>query len=331
MPGSTILLCSEPDEFEAALRHGGHVELLVTGGGDFQSRLIRIALPRISLLTVEETLSRIAFVSPATGWLVVVVPLAREPSEVWAGIPLRDGTIITLGAGQPVHARTLGPCHSGVICLAGKDLAGYGRTLVGPGFSIPAGLQFWRPEPPALRTLKRLLKAAARVTAARPATPANAGAARGLEQELITALVDCLSVLPVEQYGARWERGVRSMARLETILRAHPELFPSVPDLSANLGVSIRALWSYCDKHLGMGPSRYLGLRQMQRIHRRLRHADPGGAGVSEIARRYGVKAPGRFARSYREFFGELPSATMRRAARPGAIGLCPQVKQPKE
>jgi AraC-like DNA-binding protein len=288
MPGSTILLCNEPDEFEAALSHGSHVELLVTGGGQFQARLIRISLPRMSLLTIEETLPRISFVSPATGSLVAIVPLAGEPPQVWAGIPLRDGTIITIEGGQHVHARTLGPSHSSVVCLAGRDLIRYGRALVGPGFVVPAGLQFWQPAPADLRSMQSLLKAAVHVTVTRPAAPANAEAAHGLEQELITSLVDCLSVPAAPAYGGAWKRGVELMARLESILRGHPERLPSVADLGASLGVSVRTLWSYCDKHLGMGPSQYLRLRRLQRINQRLRHADAAGASVSEIARRHG-------------------------------------------
>ena len=63
MPGSTVSVFGEPDDYEAALRADGEVDLLVTGRGEFRARLTRIALDRMSLVSGEETLPRIAFIS----------------------------------------------------------------------------------------------------------------------------------------------------------------------------------------------------------------------------------------------------------------------------
>lgn len=104
---------------------------------------------------------------------------------------------------------------------------------------------------------------------------------------------------------------------MENILRSYPDRFPSQADLCAALGVPARTLSAYCRQSLHMGPSHYLRLRQMQRIHRRLRHADPASVGVSELVRQYGVTELGRFSGAYRKLFGELPSTTLKRAPPP--------------
>ena len=156
MPGSTISVCNQPDEFEAALRQGGHVELLVTRHTQFRSRLIRVALPRASLLVIEESSPRISFVSPARGRVVVTAPLDRESSQIWAGTPSLAGEIVTISGGQPVHARTEGSSRTGVFCFASGDLARFAAALISPGFTVPPGVQRWRPAPSALRSLMRL-------------------------------------------------------------------------------------------------------------------------------------------------------------------------------
>ncbi len=314
MPGSTISICNEPDEFEAALRNCGRIELIVTHPGQFRSRLVRVALSRLSLLATEEYSPRIGLISPAPDTIIVVVPLDRQPSQIWAGLPVHPDVIITISGRQLVHARTNGPCRTGIIYLKTMDFARYARALLGR-HAIPLGLQQWRPVSPVLRSLTELHNAAVDVTAAHPATPANADAARGLEQELITALVDCLSIRPAELDTAVWQRHVAIMARFEAILRTHPNQVPTLVDICAALGVSERTFRTCCYEHLGMGPSRYIRLRRLQRIHRALKRADISGTSISDLALRYGVREPGRFAASYRDLFGELPSATMRRAA----------------
>jgi AraC-like DNA-binding protein len=53
----------------------------------------------------------------------------------------------------------------------------------------------------------------------------------------------------------------------------------------------------------------------MQQVHRVLREETGETASLSEIAERYGVRALGRFATLYRAFYGESPSATLRRGS----------------
>jgi len=67
-----------------------------------------------------------------------------------------------------------------------------------------------------------------------------------------------------------------------------------------------------CKTMLGMSPSDYRRLREMQRVRRALCRENPDTATVSEVARRYGFRDLGGFAANYRTLYGELPSATLR-------------------
>jgi AraC-like DNA-binding protein len=129
----------------------------------------------------------------------------------------------------------------------------------------------------------RLFNAAIQVTNAWPDAPSRADAARGLEQQLVAALVECLSAGP--NATAR-QRYLDIMDRLESCLRDRPNGFPSVAELSVTLGVSARTLRRWCKAQLGMTANRYLRLRQMQRIRHALHNADHFGATVSELTRR---------------------------------------------
>ena len=71
-------------------------------------------------------------------------------------------------------------------------------------------------------------------------------------------------------------------------------------EICAELGLSERSLREWCNKHLGMGPSRYSRLRRMQQVQRILRRIDPRSTSITKIAGQYGIRDLGRFAASYR-------------------------------
>jgi AraC-like DNA-binding protein len=152
-----------------------------------------------------------------------------------------------------------------------------------------------------------------KMAAIRPQLLVNAQAAHGLEQQLIHALVDCLSVGSGDQSTLIERRHQDIMVRFERLLQAQPDRDMYVREICAELEVSERLLRSLCAKHLGMGPVRYDRLRRMSLVHRILMRGDGGAASVAEVARRYGFRQPGRFSANYRVMFGESPSATLRR------------------
>jgi len=309
MAGSRASVFGEAEDFEAALSAGGVAGLLITGRGQFRARLTQVGLDRVQLAAVEETLPRIALIAVPAGMVLVSFPIDRGPSPVWAGIEIRSGEMITLGPGERLHSRTVGPCHWGVIQLPDQQLAGYGRTLSGAGFVVPPAAR-WRPPPGAVRQLRGLHRAGIRMAEARAAALADVQAAHGLEQQLYDALTECLSDGAEEETATgRHHRDI--VARLEDLLVAQPYL--CMADIAAALGVSERSLRECCKRQLGMGPSSYRRLRAMQKVHRALWSGTPGTGSVSEVARKHGFGSLGRFATRYRALYGELPSTTLRR------------------
>jgi hypothetical protein len=117
MPGSITSVFGEAEGFEAALRADGVAGLLITGRGQFRTRLTQIALHRAHLAAVEEAVTRIAFVAVPAGTILVSWPRGERPAPVWAGIKTRAGELLTFCPGNRLHTRNGGPCRWDMLRL----------------------------------------------------------------------------------------------------------------------------------------------------------------------------------------------------------------------
>jgi transcriptional regulator GlxA family with amidase domain len=86
-----------------------------------------------------------------------------------------------------------------------------------------------------------------------------------------------------------------------------------VGQLAAAAGVSERTLRQVFYDYYGIGPARYLQLRQLNKAHHALRKADPEATQVGNVLTALGIWEFGRFSLRYRQLFGETPSKTLRR------------------
>ncbi|WP_343243671.1 AraC family transcriptional regulator [Streptomyces sp. SID13726] len=82
--------------------------------------------------------------------------------------------------------------------------------------------------------------------------------------------------------------------------------------LAAIAQVSLRTLQEAFRRHVGLSPMAYVYEVRLQRAHEQLRAAAPGATTVAGVAHQWGFLHLGRFARRYRERFGESPSQTLR-------------------
>src|SRR5580704_3274983 len=97
MPGSVTAAFTESEDFEAALRADGCVNLLVTGRGQFRARLTRVALHFLRLTATKEHLSRIAFLVVPSDMVLLVFSMDDAALPTCGGVAARSGEIITLG------------------------------------------------------------------------------------------------------------------------------------------------------------------------------------------------------------------------------------------
>jgi AraC-like DNA-binding protein len=312
MPGSITSVFSEAEDFEAALRDQGCLGLLVAGPGVFRARLTQVALHRLRLSAAEEHLPRVAFVAVPADMILVLLPRGSGPPPIWGGITMRAGEIMTLGPSQRLHTRTEGPCRWGSLLLPALDLARYGSALTGAVFAVPSAARTWRPRLAVSRHLRHLHSAAIKAVESRSQAFIGAGAAHGLEQQIIHALVECLSAAPADGGTLAIRRHRDIAVRFESLIQTQLDRNPRMAEICSALGVSDRTLRQCCEEQLGTSPTRYLRLCRMQLVRRALYNGSYDGTSVSATAVRYGFRGLGRFAADYRAVFGELPSATLR-------------------
>jgi AraC-like DNA-binding protein len=162
--------------------------------------------------------------------------------------------------------------------------------------------------------LLHLHDAAGHLAATVPDILAHPEVAKSIEQELVRAMVRCLTEGVVVGSVNRHQR-VPVMRRFERFLESSPERPLYIAEICAAIGVAERTLRDHCLDHLGMSPHRYLWLRRMTLARRALSRADPTLKTVTEIATDLGFWELGRFSVAYRKLFGETPSATLRSAA----------------
>ncbi|MFC7338626.1 helix-turn-helix domain-containing protein [Haloferula chungangensis] len=89
----------------------------------------------------------------------------------------------------------------------------------------------------------------------------------------------------------------------------------SVADLCVLLRASKRTVEYAFRDYLGVSPYALLQRHRLNKCRRQLLAADPGTTTVHQVSNALGFRDSGRFAALYRQYFAELPSATLARAA----------------
>jgi AraC-like DNA-binding protein len=302
---------ANPDDYQAGIGDAS-VNLIVTGGGDFNARLTRLNLRRLYLLRGRENLPRIAYIALSPARVFVSFPTGAGPSLTYGGLGLQFGDVVFHSRGERMHQRTDGESQWGLMSLPPEQLAACGKALTGLELTSPSAGRALRPSRGAAVRLLRLHSKACRLAETRHKLIANPEVARALEQELLHALVNCLTADDANGNLKTRRHHADIMVRFEDALTtlSGPQL--NMPALCSAIGVPERTLRVCCTEFLGMSPTRYLLLRRLNLVRSALQRADPEAASVAEIAQTYQFREPGRFAVTYRTIFGEMPSSTLR-------------------
>jgi AraC-like DNA-binding protein len=323
MPSSAIRLAVDPEEYRAAIRPSS-VEFTVVKRGRFRASVARIDLASLWLQRGREILPRIWHAAP-TAERRILSFLAAGPSTVRNGAEFRPGDVALHSPIQDYYHRSLGPLHWAAMSAPAAEMAEISAVLAGRELVQQSHEQIVTPPANAMARLLRLHAKAVQLAEHSPGVIARPEAARGLEQHLIDAMVECLVEPGRREDSAAHRRHAAIMRRFHAALEAGDDKPVYLPELCARIGVSGRTLRSCCQEHLGVSPKRYLLLRRMHLARRALREAAAGVTNVTEIATQFGFWELGRFAVEYKALFGESPSETLRQ-------GPCsPEKRQPGE
>lgn len=136
-------------------------------------------------------------------------------------------------------------------------------------------------------------------------------ALRQLRAELIEPLVWGIASGEPRSHERHALSAAAIVRKVEDWVDGRPPETIQIADLCGALNFSRRTLHRAFAESLGIGPARYLTLKRLAAVRTELRWSDPAEINVTQAAIKYGFWELGRFAREYRQIFGERPSETL--------------------
>ena len=311
MSSSSILVSDDPDEFRAVIRPQNK-EYLVSGRGQFSAVATQVNFEYLWLQHLAEALPRawhVELCNDRWGFGFVDGP---TPWMVTKGVRLAPTALAVFRPRSSAWHRSLGNSRVASLSLPTKILVDAGVALCENEPLSARNINAMYPPQAAMARLRQLHADTIRLAHHAPETLSAATVVRQLEASIIEALIACLKSGHPQEDRAATKRHTDIMNRLQAAVVQSRGHALHMSDLCQQIGVNERTLQACCQEQLGMSPKRYLLVRRMMTVRRRLRHADPDSSSVTGIATELGFWELGRFAVQYKKLFGESPSQTLR-------------------
>jgi AraC-like DNA-binding protein len=326
---SKVFSFTDPFQYAETLR-AADMQVFPTSKGEFRAELTQVTMNELWMQRFEENLPRVhkGAVSPGRRAFSF---LTEDQPEVH-----NRGRVLSLGElcaddHEMQHGVTTGNFHFGCMSLKSEEFDAACKAIVGCEVDTEHRTRFLRPSPDLMHRLLKLHEVTGGFAQTTPQLFEIPEVVRALEQQLIHALVRCLTDGDVSKINNSTLSHKVIVARFEEFIEANPNTPLYLTEVCAAVGAAERTLRAACEKHVGMGPIRYLTLRRMHLVRRALLRAAPGTATVTQVATNHGFWELGRFAVAYREAFGEPPSVTLQRppesnisASGAMLLGRCP-------
>ena len=242
------------------------------------------------------------------------------------GVPVRPGLVLTAEPGAEVGFVSDAGWESITFLLSAQELAAQlAARRRETEIRLPRDVEMLRLEPERSRRLFGWGKRLAEVAARHPARFDEGRPERVAAQaELLEILLSTVGVAEgLEPSHVDRSRQAQSLVvrRAEEFALANTGENLHVGELCRAAGASERTLQYAFKEILGMAPTAYLIRLRLHRVRRALLEARRGATTVSAKALEFGFWHFGEFSRAYRDCFGELPSATLRRRPEPNGDG----------
>jgi len=299
------------DEAGAALSAAYHtdVKMLPDAGRHLQMRLSTLATPNLALGDVELT-SSIAF-SPHVPWFVVCLPGSGQVGVNSTVVENRRCAV--LAPGEQVKIEYLSPrCHVRTVMVERTALESelssmLGRTVVRP-LRFETDLGYDKGDP-LDRSLQLLADEADQPggLATYPTIAPRLG--RLVISGLLTSVRHNYSEELLRPTNGHQPKAIR--LAIEAI-ESYATDIVTVADIASAVGLSVRALDSGFERHVGIPPMKYLRQVRLARVHLDLLDSDPDATTATAVAHRWGFLHYGRFAAEYRRAYGCTPADTLR-------------------
>ena len=187
------------------------------------------------------------------------------------------------------------------------------------GFDIPEKPQVWQP---AVDVARGLFELGSQIAETAESSPEifndNHWARQGAQVEFMDALFEAIESCgpddPVDgdKKGRSYSQIVRACEDYTLQLDGRR---PYLSELCKTANVSERTLQYAFREIMGMSPLTYLHRLRLHRARAELHNAASGTTTITDVAMNWGFWHFGEFSRSYKNCFGEVPSATLRNSS----------------
>jgi AraC-like DNA-binding protein len=308
---SKVLTFTDPYPYTSAVLTAD-MQIFPTAKGEFRAELTQVVLNQLRMQRFEENLPRVHKGAISRDRKVFTFLTADQPEVSNRGRVFRLGELCADDF-EVQHVKTGGNYRFGGASLTPEDFAASCKAIVGCELDPERSSQFIRPNPKFIERFLKLHEMVGGIAKAAPELFELPEVVRSLEQQLIHALVRCVTEGIVSPMSSGNLRHKVIVARFEDFMEANPNTPLYLTEVCVAIGTSERTLRAACEEHVGMGPIRYLTLRRMHLVRQALARAVPSTATVTQIATDHGFWELGRFSVAYRTMFGETPSLTLNR------------------
>jgi len=193
----------------------------------------------------------------------VSFPVSAIEYQTWAGARMARGDIALFAPASLVHHRAGKKCSWGFLSLRVRDMADWSSVILGRRIRLPKSSKIIRPHGQDAARLLHLQAKAADLAKQNPAAIQHPEVARSMEQELLVALLNCVSAAPAPSDNGTRRRRALTMLRLEQMIDSDPDT-ASRELLCAGSRIASSAIDESCRCMAGVASDRYIQLRRRE-------------------------------------------------------------------
>lgn len=237
----------------------------------------------------------------------------------WCGHEMKAHTVAAFASGGGFDAASGPDFDVYTLSVMEETLAEIAHTLglPEPRDTLGHAEQAFVCPAPALDALRHRMRRVSEHAQRIPASVQQPGLHHELDFELPARILQAVASGRKTPAKLVTRRSNHALERALALVHDSPHEQLTVRDLCRAAGASERTLRYAFVERYGVPPKAYLKAVRLHGVRRELRSADLHALRVTDTANRWGFWHMGDFAADYRRLFGELPSKTLARPARP--------------
>jgi len=241
MPSSSVRSFTNPDDYATALRQGT-IGLTVTERGRFRAKLCQINFHHLWMQRLSEELARTSHVDGTGGRTIIVFRTQPGPAMIRNGTEVTPDAIARLSGGKSYYHHTTGPFAYGGMSLPLEKMVSIGESMAGRDLTPPKDDLTVIPSAEAMERLQRVHATAGALAEDAPSVLAHPEAARGIEQALIQATVECMQGEPPQTDRSAARHHAAIMRRFHSVIEEHIDRPLYIPELCTAVGATASRL-----------------------------------------------------------------------------------------